>query len=161
MLKTEKILRQIVDITFLKTAKIGNLKALIYTCALDYSLFHILMLERKIKLEHFKNLVAVAAADGYLNFREREFLSERGEEFGLEAEEIDRLLVDAHQLQYIVPLNQIEREEQLNDAVFMSIIDGEIAETEYQLCLNIAERLGLEKTLVETMVAEVQRIWAR
>jgi len=119
------------------------------------------MLERKIKLEHFKNLVAVAAADGYLNFREREFLAERAEEFGLSNEEIDRLLLDAHQLQYLVPFNQVEREDQLNDAIFMSIIDGEIAEPEYKLCLNIAERLGLDKSLVDAMVDEVQRIWSR
>ncbi len=119
------------------------------------------MLERKIKLEHFKNLVAVAAADGYLNFREREFLSDRAQEAGLEAEEIDHLLLDAHQLQYMVPLNQVEREEQLNDAIFMSIIDGEIAEPEYKLCLSIAEKLGFEKVLVDNMVEEVQRIWSR
>jgi len=119
------------------------------------------MLERKIKLEHFKNLVAVAAADGYLNYREREFLADRAEESGLSSEEIDRLLLDAHQLQYLVPFNQIEREEQLNDVIFMSIIDGEIAESEYKLCVYIAERLGLDKSLVDAMVEEVQRIWAR
>lgn len=119
------------------------------------------MLERKIKLEHFKNLVAVAAADGYLNYREREFLADRAEETGLSSKEIDRLLLDAHQLQYLVPFNQIEREEQLNDVIFMSIIDGEIAEAEYKLCVYIAERLGLDKSLVDTMVDEVQRIWAR
>ncbi|MFP4088703.1 MAG: hypothetical protein ACLFUB_09115 [Cyclobacteriaceae bacterium] len=119
------------------------------------------MLERKIKLEHFKNLVAVAAADGYLNFREREFLADRAEETGLSAEEIDAMLLEADKLQYMVPFNQVEREEQLNDAIFMSIIDGEIAEQEYKLCLSIAERLGLDKELVDAMVDEIQRIWAR
>lgn len=119
------------------------------------------MLERKIKLEHFKNLVAVAAADGYLNFREREFLTDRAEEAGLSEEEIEAMLLDAEKLRYMVPFNQVEREEQLNDAIFMSIIDGEIAEEEYQLCLCIAEKLGLKKDLVDTMVDEVERIWAR
>jgi len=119
------------------------------------------MLERKIKLEHFKNLVAVAAADGYLNFREREFLAERAEDSGLTPEEIDRLLLNAEQLQYQVPFNQVEREEQLNDAIFMSIIDGEIADPEYKLCLNIADRLGIDRALVDAMVNEVKQIWAR
>jgi uncharacterized membrane protein YebE (DUF533 family) len=127
-----------------------------------FSLFPIKdMLERKIKLEHFKNLVAVAAADGYLNFREREFLTDRAEEAGLSEEEIEAMLLDAEKLRYMVPFNQVEREEQLNDAIFMSIIDGEIAEEEYQLCLCIAEKLGLKKDLVDTMVDEVERIWAR
>lgn len=119
------------------------------------------MLDRKIKLEHFKNLVAVAAADGYLNYREREFLAERAEESGLTSEEIDHLLLDAHQLQYLVPFNQVECEDQLNDVIFMSIIDGEIAEAEYKLCVYIAERLGLDRSLVDAMVNEVQKIWAR
>jgi len=112
-------------------------------------------------MEHFKNLVAVAAADGYLNYREREFLADRAEESGFSSDEIDRLLLDAHQLQYLVPFNQIEREEQLNDVIFMSIIDGEIAEAEYKLCVYIAERLGLDKAMVDAMVDEVQKIWAR
>ncbi|MGD1895286.1 MAG: hypothetical protein ACFB15_32425 [Cyclobacteriaceae bacterium] len=41
------------------------------------------MTNRRIKLEHFVNLVAVAAADGYFNAREREFLAERAEETGI------------------------------------------------------------------------------
>jgi len=119
------------------------------------------MLDRKVKLEHFKNLVAVAAADGYLNFREREFLAERAEDVGLTSEETDQLLSEAHQLQFLVPFNQEDREDQLNDAIFMSIIDGEIAEQEYKLCVYIAERLGLDRSMVDAMVSEVQKIWAR
>lgn len=115
----------------------------------------------KIRTEHFKNLVAVAAADGYLNIREREFLTDRAEELGLSEEELKDILAEADTLQYAVPLNMIEREDQLNDAVFMSIIDGHITDQEYKLCLNIADRLGIEKEYVERMIETIQAVWER
>lgn len=115
----------------------------------------------KIKIEHFKNLVAVAAADGYLNSREREFLADRAEELELNEEEVKVILAEADKLQYVVPLNMVDREDQLNDAVFMSIIDGHIADQEYKLCLNIAERLGIETEYVNKMIERIKSVWER
>ena len=118
------------------------------------------MMNRKIKLEHFVNLVAIAAADGYLDAREREFLSERAEENGMKAEEFDSIMNDADKLQFVVPLNQEEREDQLNDAIFMSIIDGEISDQEYSLCLSLASRLGIEPEEVDEVISGIKQIWA-
>ncbi len=119
------------------------------------------MMDRQIKLEHFVNLVAIAAADGYLDAREREFLAERAEENGMRAEEFNNIIEDADKLHFVVPLNQVECEEQLNDAVFMSMVDGEISDKEYQLCISLASRLGIAQQEVETVVANVKRIWAK
>lgn len=115
----------------------------------------------EINIEHFKNLVAVAAADGYLNSREREFLADRAQELGLNDKEVRDILAEADELQYIVPLNTIESEDQLNDAVFMSIIDGHIAEQEYKLCLTIAERLGIETIYLDQMIERIKSVWER
>lgn len=115
----------------------------------------------KVKLEHFKNLVAVAAADGYLNSREREFLADRAQELGLSEKEVKDILADGDQLQYLIPLNTEEVEDQISEAVFMSIIDGEIADQEYKLCLSLAERLGVESVYVDQMVSAVKAMWAR
>lgn len=119
------------------------------------------MINRKIRLEHFVNLVAIAAADGYLDAREREFLVERAEENGMKAEEFDSIINDADKLQFVVPLNQVECEEQLNDAIFMSIVDGDISEQEYNLCLSLAHRLGIEPQEVDEVVNDIKQIWAR
>lgn len=118
------------------------------------------MMNRKIKLEHFVNLVAIAAADGYLDVREREFLSERAEENGMKAEEFDSIINDADKLQFVVPLNQEECEDQINDAIFMSIVDGEISDQEYNLCLSLATRLGIERHEVDEVVNDIKKIWA-
>ena len=118
------------------------------------------MMNRKIKLEHFVNLVAIAAADGYLDTREREFLAERAEESGMKAEEFDSIINDADKLQFVVPLNQVECEEQLNDAIFMSIVDGNISDQEYNLCISLANRLGIEQCEVDDIVHDIKKIWA-
>ena len=119
------------------------------------------MMNRKVKLEHFVNLVAIAAADGYLDAREREFLAERAEENGMKAAEFDSIISDADKLQFVVPLNQIECEDQLNDAIFMSMVDGDISEQEYNLCVGLANRLGIDQQEVDDVVEGIRKIWAK
>ncbi len=114
-----------------------------------------------IGVDHFKNLVAVAAADGYLNSREREFLADRAQELGLSEEEVKIIMAEADKLQHMVPLNMVDKEDQLSEAVFMTIIDGHIAEQEYQLCLRIAERLGIEKEYLDRMIERIRAVWAK
>lgn len=115
----------------------------------------------QIQVEHFKNLVAIAAADGYMSSREREFLADRAKELELSEEEVTEIMAQGDILQYIVPLNMFEREDQLGEAVFMSIIDGRIADQEHQLCLKIAERLDIDKEYVEKMIQKVKVMWGK
>lgn len=112
-------------------------------------------------MEHFANLVAVAAADGYMSAREREFLAERAEENGVKADEYENIVKDADKLHHVVPLNQFQPEDQLMDAIFMSIVDGEIADQEYQLCIDMATRLGFERDVVEQTINEIRFMWDR
>ncbi len=104
---------------------------------------------RKIKLQHFKNLVAVAVADGFWHENEKKLLSVRAEQFGLTTKEITSVLDEAEDLKFTIPENIIDREEQLQDAVFMSMIDGLFHPKEYRLCISIANRLGFSKRSVD------------
>ncbi len=119
------------------------------------------MKNKTLKLEHFKNLVAIAAADGYLDAREREFLADRAEEIGLSSENVQGIIEGADQLEFVVPMNKMDREDQLSDAIFMSMIDGDISDKEYELCLNIATRLGFEKEYLDNIVDAIRNIWNR
>lgn len=114
---------------------------------------------KDVKIEHFRNLVAVAFADGHMEDSEKEFLEERAEELGLPAAEVNSIIKDAHNLEFRVPDDMDEREEQLSDVVFMSMVDGDIEQKEYDLCLNIAERLGLRKADLDEVIALVKRLW--
>jgi tellurite resistance protein len=117
------------------------------------------MSSREVNLEHFKNLVAVSVADGFLDEDEKGFLEERAEEFGLPKAEVSEIVENADKLEFIVPEDEEDREEQLADIVFMSMLDGEIGDKEYQLCLNIAERLELKKNDLDEVIALTQRLW--
>ena len=118
-------------------------------------------LARNIKLEHFSNLVSVASADGFIEDAEREFLEERAMEFGLLPEQIAAVMSNIETLEFIVPELSEDREEQLADVVFMSMVDGTIEEKEYRLCLNIAERLELKKDDLDEVIALTKRLWSR
>ncbi len=107
---------------------------------------------KKIKLEHFANIVAVAASDGKITDEELELLKDRAIEYGLSEKDVNDLLDNAQSLEFIIPMNQVEREEQLSEAVLMSMIDGEIADSEYEICLKIAEKLGFDKKYLNYII---------
>lgn len=115
--------------------------------------------EKKIKFEHFHNLIAVAYADGYLDQSEIDFLLEKAEEIGLPLNKVNQLMDKAENLEFIIPLNTEESENQLADAVFMMMIDGEIHDKEYNICLQMAERLGLSKSYLDHVVELTKKLW--
>lgn len=117
--------------------------------------------DRKIRKEHFKNLVAVAMADNFLDEAEKEILAERAEELGMPEDEVQAIIDNAHELKFQVPLNKVDKEEQLTDTVFMAMIDGEVHEKEYQLCLSMAERLDLQKRYVDHIIELTKQLWEK
>ncbi len=108
--------------------------------------------EMKIKIEHFANIVAVAFADGKLTDEEMDLLQTRAIENGLPEKEVKKLIDNAKNLEFKIPMNQLEKEEQLSEAVLMSMIDGEISDKEYKLCLRIAEKLGFNEKYLDYII---------
>ena len=115
--------------------------------------------ERQINLEHFQNLVAVAYADGKLDISEAELLAERAEDYGFPKEIVDEIIDKADNLEFIIPLNTEDREEQLADAVYMSMIDGNVDDKEYDLCMKIAEKLDFDKSYLDKIIAMTKKLW--
>lgn len=115
--------------------------------------------KKQIKREHFNNLIAVALADGVLHDDEIQFFTERGQEFGLMPEEIDEVIQEGDNLEFMVPMNKEDREEQLSDSVFIMMVDGHISEREYQLCLKIGEKLDFRPKDVDKIIELVRQLW--
>ncbi|MBN1250615.1 MAG: TerB family tellurite resistance protein [Bacteroidales bacterium] len=115
---------------------------------------------RNIKKEHFSNLVAVAYSDNVLNNEEKEFLQERANDYGLSQDEIHEITEQAETLKFIVPLNGEEKEEQLADIVYMSMIDGVVNEKEYEICLKIAERLDFKQKDLDYIIELTKKLWS-
>lgn len=114
---------------------------------------------KEIKLEHFKNLVAVAYADGYLDEDEEDFLYDKADDIGLPYDKVEEIIKQADQLQFMVPLNMQDREDQLADIVYMSMIDGELHDKEYELCLSIAHKLGFQQKDLDEAIELTKKLW--
>ncbi len=114
---------------------------------------------RKIKKEHFANLLAVAYADGIFKPEELDFLAEKAIEYGLEDSEVHQLLENIEQLKFSVPQNFEEKEQQLTDAIYLTMIDGQIDKREYQLCLQIAKKLDLDQKYLDNLIELIQQLW--
>lgn len=99
--------------------------------------------------EHFKNLVAVAFADGIMDEREEELLSLKALEFGLSQSTVDSIINTADQLQFLIPRTIIDRSKQMSESIHMATIDGELHNKEYHLLISLANRLGFTKTDVD------------
>ena len=117
------------------------------------------MENKKIKKEHFSNLVAVAHADGKYTEDEMEFLSEKAEDFGLSEEDVKEIMDNADQLHFKIPLNDVDKEEQLSDVVCITMIDGHVDEREYNLCLKIAEKLDFDKKYLDHIIKLTTKLW--
>ena len=117
------------------------------------------MENKKIKKEHFINLVAVAYADGKYTEEELEFLSEKALDFGLNETDVKEIMNDADNLHFKIPLNDEDREDQLSDVVCMTMIDGHVDEKEYDLCLRIAEKLDFDKKYLDHIIELTAKLW--
>jgi len=116
---------------------------------------------RTIKKEHFQNLVAVAYADGEFTEKEVNFLAEKAVDFGIDNDVVQQILARAAELEFEVPLNDYEREEQLTDCVYMSMVDGIVQEKEYSLCLKIAEKLDFTQKDLDQVIELTGELWEK
>lgn len=115
----------------------------------------------EIDIIHIQNLISVAFSDGVFDKEEEEFLYEIAEDYDIPKEKVMELVKNAANLEFIVPEDPDEREEQLINIVFMSMLDGEFHDEEYTLCMHVAERLGLTKEDLDEAVALTKRLTAR
>lgn len=104
------------------------------------------------------NLYLIAKADGELTEEELNLLLEVA--FNLSQSQEDISMVLDHKLPdvFTIPSDPEERWFSLKNLVFMMIIDGEISEIEYDLCLKYAEAAGMGEEEIEDILDEYQAI---
>jgi hypothetical protein len=74
---------------------------------------------------------------------ELDLLKTRAQEYGLEQCDVDNIFAQKEHLEFLIPLNAEECEEQLSEAVLMSLIDGEIQEKNINFVLKLPKNLVL------------------
>lgn len=106
------------------------------------------------EIEHFRNLVSLAAADGKIEESERIALSKIAYERGIALERVNVMLGHAQEYQYLIPQNMIDREKQLKEMIQFASVDGNFCEAELKLIHTVAGKLGFSKEEIDHFVGK-------
>lgn len=101
---------------------------------------------------HIKNLISVALADGHLAEEEWALLSRVAQRLKMSTEEIQNIRNNPADVQFVVPKKYKEKIRQVNDLVALMMVDGDIDQSELELCKKIALKLDLLPRVVNDLV---------
>lgn len=108
-------------------------------------------------LDHLKNLVIMASADGALNQQEFGLLVERCSALGLAEEDLVNAIAFAlsgsAKLQF--PVDRLEQNEMLGDMIRMMAADGKLTETEKRLFALAAAKMGIEQGELDSLIDQL------
>ena len=110
------------------------------------------MSEHERNLGTFQNLCIIALSDGALHEDERILLQDLAMSMGLNDEDALRMMQQASRMELVIPEGEVERQMELRLVVLMVIADGEIDEREYELCLQLAEQMEIEREYLDTLI---------
>lgn len=105
-----------------------------------------------IKLEHFRNLVSLIAADGKIEEVERVALSKIAYDRGIPLDRFTVMLTKADEYKYLIPQNHHDRERQLEEMIEVAMVDGEFCTAEFELISMVAEKLGFNKEELDNII---------
>ncbi len=104
------------------------------------------------ELEHFRNLISLAMADGVLAEAERVYLSKIAFQKGIPLDRMNLMLDRAGEYAYLIPQNLEEKGKQLNEMIQFALVDGDFAKAEKELIVTVGERLGYTQSEIEGMI---------
>jgi uncharacterized membrane protein YebE (DUF533 family) len=111
--------------------------------------------EKKRRMSHMLNLLAVACADGVLEQSEIDLILQIGNRLGVDADELRRVIKKPQSISFIAPDNDHDRIALLYDMVLVMLINGDIDENEVLYCKNTAIKLGFNHKVIDLMVSKV------
>ncbi len=108
-------------------------------------------------LDHLKNLVIMAAADGSLAEEEITLLVDRCSELGLEEEDLEKAIAYAlsGQAKLKFPVDREEQDKMLSDLMRMMAADGKLTEVEKRLFALAAAKMGVSKSDLEKLIDQL------
>ncbi len=106
-------------------------------------------------LTFFRNMYLVAMADGKVTDEEEALLTEIAHKMKVSKEEQEAIKENAEILGFFVPNNPDEKLEHFEHIVRMMMVDSEIHDKEYQLCLQYADKSGHDQSVFEAVIDKV------
>lgn len=117
--------------------------------------------DKKKRLSHVRNLVALACADGSLDKAEMELIFNIGVKAGLSPDELNRIFQRPNSISFYPPDSYRERIEQLYDMVMVMMVDGALHDSEIALCKLTAIKLGFNHKIIDKMVHDTVEMIAK
>jgi uncharacterized tellurite resistance protein B-like protein len=111
--------------------------------------------DKRKRKSHFKNLLAVAMADGKLENIEFDYIMQLASKCYISEEEIKRVIEHPEAISFVPPKTDREKFDQLYDLVTVMLVDGEIDNRELTLCKTFAMRLGFRTQIIDDMIRNI------
>lgn len=111
--------------------------------------------DKKKRKSHFKNLLAVAMADGNLDNVEFEYIMQLATKCYMSQDEVKRVIDFPEAISFHPPRTERERFDQMYDLVTVMLVDGRIDDREMQLCKVFAMKLGFNPAIVDKLVLDL------
>ncbi|MFT7157193.1 MAG: hypothetical protein ACI8Q1_002210 [Parvicella sp.] len=100
---------------------------------------------------HFLNLYSIALSDTEVDVTELEFLYKLGRERGVSKDEIEKVLLQPHNIKFHVPADMFEKIDNLYDFARLILADGRVDEFEIQALRKFCLKFGFEKKNVNAL----------
>ncbi|MEM6361737.1 MAG: hypothetical protein AAF149_23350 [Bacteroidota bacterium] len=110
-----------------------------------------------VKLEHFRNLVSLATADGKIEEIERIALSKIAYDIGVPLDRLNVMLDHGDEYVYFIPQNKQDKEKQLSDMIQLALADGDLAKAELELIHLVGSRLDYTKDEVNGVISSFKK----
>jgi uncharacterized tellurite resistance protein B-like protein len=109
------------------------------------------------QLDHLKNLVIMAAADGSLSEQEIALLIDRCGALGLQEEDLEKAIAFAlsGDAKLKFPVDRGEQNAMLADLIRMMAADGKLAEVEKRLFALAAAKMGIERVELDALIDQL------
>ena len=109
------------------------------------------------QLDHLKNLVIMAAADGSLTEQEIALLVDRCSALGLAEEDLEKAIDFALSggARLLLPIDRTEQNKMLADLIRMMAADGMLTEVEKRLFALAAAKMGIEKAELDALIDQL------
>src|SRR6187551_2948602 len=106
------------------------------------------------RLEHFRNLISLSAADGKIENVERVALAKIAYDWDIPLDRLNVMIEKANEYIYLIPQNMHEREKQLDQMISLAKVDGEFAPAEFELIKAVAGKLGFSDSELNQIIED-------
>lgn len=109
------------------------------------------------QLDHLKNLVIMAAADGIFSEQEISLLIDRCTELGLQEEDLETAIAyalsEGAKLRF--PIDRGEQDRMLSDLIRIMAADGKLTEIEKRLFALAAAKMGIQRAELDALIDQL------